>query len=66
MYTTAARRARKAVDPAAAATMVFVGVIGAGVWVDEAEEAGVGAWVWSEMDVRSRLCVGGDSAGVAR
>jgi hypothetical protein len=66
MYDTTARRARNAVDPAAAATMVFVGVVGAVVWVNEGEEEGVGAWVWSVIDVWSRVCVGGESAGVAR
>jgi hypothetical protein len=66
MYNIAARRARNAVDPAAAATMVFVGVVGAGVGLGEGDEEGVGAWVWSGIDVWSRVCVGGESAGVAR
>jgi hypothetical protein len=54
------------VDPAAAATMVFVGVVGTGVWLGESEKEGVGAWVWSGIDVWSRVCVGGELAGVAR
>jgi hypothetical protein len=66
MYNTTARRARNAVDPADAATMVFVGVVGTGVWLGEGDEEGVGALVWSGTDVWSRVCVGGNSAGVAR
>jgi hypothetical protein len=34
--------------------------------VNEGEEEGVGAWVWSVIDVWSRVCVGRESAGVAR